>query len=113
MQYVGNTKIKDKTLSKQTLLKVGGSADPYALQEGKRKLADYYVSKGFNNVQISILEGDKPTDQGVTYLIHEGVAQKIWKTEFVGNDSGFVSDSRLKTLIKSKPPILLHVQGLP
>lgn len=111
VQYVGNTKVKDKTLGKQTLLKVGGSVDPYAVQEGKRKLRDYYVSKGYNNIQISILEGDKPTDQGVTYLIHEGVAQRIWKTKFVGNDSGFVSDGRLKTLIKSKPPILYMFKG--
>jgi outer membrane protein insertion porin family len=111
VQYVGNTRVKDKTLAKQTLLKVGGAVDPYAVQEGKRKLRDYYVSKGYNNIQISILEGDKPTDQGVTYLIHEGVAQRIWKTKFVGNDSGFVSDSRLKTLIKSKPPILYLFKG--
>jgi outer membrane protein insertion porin family len=111
VEYVGNTKVKDKTLGKQTLLKVGGSVDPYAVQEGKRKLRDYYVSKGYNNVQISILEGDKPTDQGVTYLIHEGVAQRIWRTKFVGNDSGFVSDGRLKTLIKSKPPILYLFKG--
>ena len=111
VQYVGNTKIRDKTLGKQTLLKVGGSVDPYAVQEGKRKLRDYYVSKGYNNIQVSILEGDKPTDQGVTYLIHEGVAQKIWKTKFVGNDSGFVSDSRLKTLIKSKPPLFYLFKG--
>jgi len=111
VQYVGNTKVKDKTLGKQTLLKVGGSVDPYAVQEGKRKLRDYYVSKGYNNIQISILEGDKPTDQGVTYLIHEGVAQRIWKTKFVGNDGDFVSDSRLKTLIKSKPPILYMFKG--
>lgn len=110
VQYLGNT-IKEKTLSKQTLLKVGGSVDPYAVQEGKRKLRDYYVSKGYNNIQISILEGDKPTDQGVTYLIHEGVSQRIWKSAFVGNDSGFVSDGRLKTLIKSKPPILYLFKG--
>ena len=111
VEYVGNTRVKDKTLAKQTLLKVGGSVDPYAVQEGKRKLRDYYVSKGYNNIQISILEGDKPTDQGVTYLIHEGVAQKIWKTKFVGNDSGFVSGSRLKTLIKSKPPLFYLFKG--
>src|SRR5690606_20150711 len=48
---------------------------------------------------------------GVTYLINEGTAQRIWKTKFVGNDSGFVSDSRLKTLIKSKPPILYLFKG--
>lgn len=111
VQYVGNTKVRDKTLAKQTLLKVGGSVDPYAVQEGKRKLRDYYVGKGFNNIQVSILEGDKPTDQGVVYLIHEGVSQKIWRTKFVGNDSGFVSDGRLKTLVKSKPPILYLFKG--
>ena len=111
VSYVGNVKVKDKTLAKQTQLKAGGAVDPYAVQEGRRKLRDYYITKGFNNVQISILEGHKPTDQGVTYLINEGAAQRIWKTRFVGNDSGFVSGSRLKTLIKSKPPILYLFKG--
>lgn len=111
VSYIGNVKVKDKTLAKQTQLKAGGAVDPYAVQEGRRKLRDYYITKGFNNVQISILEGHKPTDQGVTYLINEGAAQRIWKTKFVGNDSGFVSDSRLKTLIKSKPPILYLFKG--
>jgi outer membrane protein insertion porin family len=109
--YLGNDGIKDKTLTKQTGLNAGGSVDPYAVQEGSRKLREYYVSKGYNNVQITILEGNKATDQGVVYLINEGVSQRIWKTHFIGNDSGFVSDSRLKTLIKSKPPILYLFKG--
>ncbi|HEX6962993.1 MAG TPA: BamA/TamA family outer membrane protein, partial [Lacipirellula sp.] len=58
-----------------------------------------------------ILEGTKPTDQGVVYLINEGAKQKIWDVDFVGNDSGFVSDARLKTLIESKPPILYIFKG--
>jgi outer membrane protein insertion porin family len=111
VNYLGNEGIRDKTLAKQTGLKAGGSVDPYAVQEGSRKLREYYVSKGFNNVQVTILEGNKATDQGVVYLINEGAKQRIWKTRFVGNDSGFVSDARLKTLIKSKPPILYLFKG--
>ncbi|MBA3481336.1 MAG: hypothetical protein H0T51_05930, partial [Pirellulales bacterium] len=109
--YLGNEGVKEKTLNKQTGLKAGGAVDPYAVQEGSRKLRDYYTSKGFNNVQITIMEGNKATDQGVVYLINEGTKQRIWKTKFVGNDSGFVSDGRLKTLIKSKPPILYLFKG--
>ncbi len=109
VEYLGNEKVSDKTLGKQTLLKAGGSVDPYAVEEGKRKLHDYYVGKGFNNVQITVMEGNKATDQGVVYLINEGVTQKIWKVNFVGNE--FVSGGRLKTQIKSKPPILYLFKG--
>ena len=107
--YIGNLRVSDKTLAKQTNLKEGGSVDPYAVEEGRRKLREYYISRGYNNVQITIREGDKPGDQGVAYLINEGVPQKIWKVMFVGNE--FVSDRRLKNLIKSKPPILKVFKG--
>lgn len=109
VNYLGNNSISDKNLGKQTNLKPGGSVDPYAVEEGRRKLREYYVSRGFNNVQITIREGAKPTDQGVVYVINEGEAQKIWKVRFIGND--FVSDGRLKTLIKSKPPMLKLFKG--
>lgn len=109
VSYLGNKKIKDKTLAKQTLLKVGGSVDPYSVEEGRRKIRDYYTARGYNNVQITILEGNRVTDQGVVYLIHEGAAQKIWDVNFVGNE--FVSGSRLKTIVKSKPPILMLFKG--
>ncbi|HEX6961394.1 MAG TPA: POTRA domain-containing protein, partial [Lacipirellula sp.] len=46
--YLGNEEVKKKTLTKQTGLKAGGSVDPYAVQEGARKLRDYYMSKGYN-----------------------------------------------------------------
>jgi outer membrane protein insertion porin family len=109
VSYLGNKKVRDKTLAKQTLLKVGGSVDPYSVEEGRRKIKDHYTGKGYNNVQVTILEGNELTDQGVVYLIHEGEAQKIWDVEFVGND--FVSDGRLKTKVKSKPPILMIFKG--
>ncbi|MCG8450462.1 MAG: BamA/TamA family outer membrane protein, partial [Pirellulales bacterium] len=92
-----------------TNLEAGGAVDPYAVEEGRRKIMEYYQGRGFNKVQVTILEGNKATDQGITYLINEGKLQKIWKVDFVGNE--FVSDSRLETLIKSKPPKFLYFKG--
>ena len=107
--YLGNEKIKDKKLVKETGLKSGGSVDPYSVEEGRRKIQEYYEARGYNKVQVTILEGSKPTDQGIVYLINEGTPQRVWDVEFVGNE--FVSDGRLQTIIKSKPPILKLVKG--
>ncbi len=107
--YLGNVEVSDKKLTKETSLKAGGAVDPYAVEEGRRKIREFYQGKGYNNVQVTILEGTKPRDQGIVYLINEGKAQKIWKVSFVGNE--FVSDGRLKTLIKSKPPVLKVFKG--
>ncbi|NOZ40457.1 MAG: BamA/TamA family outer membrane protein [Planctomycetes bacterium] len=107
--YLGNEKIRDKALAKQTNIKSGGAVDPYAVEEGRRKIAEHYQSKGYNNVQITIMEGTKPTDKGIVYLINEGTFEKVWDVEFIGNE--FVSDGRLKTLVKSKPPKFLFFKG--
>jgi outer membrane protein insertion porin family len=109
VQYLGNEHVSDKKLGKETGLKAGGSVDPYAVEEGRRKIREYYAGRGYNNIQVTILEGAKPTDQGVCYLINEGVRQRISKVTFIGND--FVGASRLKTQIKSKPPILRLFKG--
>lgn len=107
--FVGNKKVSDKKLTKETGLKAGGAVDPYAVEEGRRKIEEYYQGRGFNNVQVTILEGTKPTDKGISYLINEGMPIKIWDVEFVGNE--FVSGGRLKTVVKSKPPVALVFKG--
>ena len=43
------------------------------------------------------------------FVINEGLAQKIWKIEFVGNE--FLSERRLRTKIDSKPPTLMIFKG--
>lgn len=99
--YVGNDKMTDKRLAKETALESGGAVDPYAVEEGRRKIKELYHTFGFHKVQVTILDGSEPTDQGIVYLINEGVAQKVWDVTFIGNQ--FVSDSRLETIVKSKP----------
>ena len=69
----------------------------YAVEEGRRKLIEYYHSKGFSKVYIEIYEGSRPNDAGAIYVIDEGPKEKVWWTSFVGNT---VADAgRLRTQI--------------
>jgi outer membrane protein insertion porin family len=107
--YAGNHSIRDKKLNKETDLKVGGPIDPYAVEEARRKIIALYQQNGFNDVQVMIVKGTKPDDQGVVFSIHEGPQQKIWKVKFEGNE--FASDGQLRTKIESKKPFMMVVKG--
>ena len=109
VRYLGWKKIKPKTLAKQTEIKKGDSLDPFAVEDAARKLETYYQTKGFNDVKVEVLEGNKPTDRGAVFLINEGKVQKIWKVRFEGNS--IASDGRLKTQIETKPPLLWLFKG--
>ena len=68
-----------------------------------------YHDKGFNDVKVTILEGNKLGDKGAIYLINEGVVQKVWSVKFEGNT--IASDRRLRTQVGSKPPIVYLFKG--
>ncbi len=104
VKLVGNTQIRDKKLLEKIGLKVGGPLSPYEIEEGRRKIEEFYRDRGYNRMTVSIVEGTKPTDRGVVYLLNEGQSQKIAWTKFVGNT--IVSDARLKTQIQSKPGVM-------
>jgi outer membrane protein insertion porin family len=108
-QYLGNRKIRDKVLAKETGLKVGDAMDPYAVEEGRRKIEELYRGRGFNNVQVTILDGNKNGDKGATFVIHEGRAQRVRTTRFIGNT--IASDARLKTQIQSKHGFMWLFRG--
>ncbi len=110
VKYIGNEKVSDKKLAKKTELKKGAPFDMhYDIDEGKRKIEECYKEKGYNDVHVSILEGNKPGDRGAIYLINEGVVQKVWKVYFEGNT--IASDGRLRTQVGSKPPLLYLFKG--
>jgi outer membrane protein insertion porin family len=109
LRYVGNDKVKDKVLDEHTGLKRGAPIDTYAVEEGRRKMEDFYRQKGHSKVRITIAEGSKPTDDGVVYIIREGPRQRVKWTKFEGNT--IVNDARLRTQIESKPPILWIFKG--
>lgn len=106
IKFVGNRGITDKTLDKKTGLKVGESLNAYAVSEARNKLEDFYRTKGYSKIQISVLEGDDAKDQGVVFVVNEGNLERIGAVEFVGNT--IADDSRLKTQIQSKPGFLYY-----
>lgn len=109
IKMVGNEGVLTSTLIGKTDLKVSDGMDPYSIKEARDKLEVYYQEHGWAHVRISIIEGNKPGDQGAIFLIDEGDAPRIWKTKFVGNTIS--SGERLKTQIDSKPPILYLFKG--
>jgi len=114
LQYVrfdGCERIKPTKLKKEVGLAKGDPMDPYAVQDGARKIESYYQSKGFNDVKVTIAEGTNPGDRGARYLIREGVVQKFSHVRFEGNSPSIAPDGRLKTLIQSKTPILGIFKG--
>lgn len=109
VKFIGNRGMRDKELLKQSDLKVGDALNQFNVEEGRRKIEQHYHTKGFPKAEVSIMEGDKPTDGGIVYLVNEGQLERISSVDFVGNS--IASDDRLKTQIESKPGFLWYFFG--
>ncbi|MCA9148877.1 MAG: hypothetical protein KDA92_06255 [Planctomycetales bacterium] len=107
--WTGRKGLSDKSLRKAAELKVGEPLQRFKVEEARRKIQELYLQKGFTEVQVEVMEGLEPTDEGVVFSIYEGAKQRIYKTEFVGNT--IATDGRLKTQIKSKPGIMWLIKG--
>ncbi len=108
VKYVGNT-VRLKSLEKQTNLKAGDPIDAFMISDAAGKLESWYHTKGFTKAKVTVIEGSKIGDRGAIFLINEGQKQRVWEVKFEGNT--VASDGRLKTQIKSKPPILFMFKG--
>ncbi len=109
VKFVGNSKISKKRLQKEAGLKAGDPLDPFAVEEARRKIEEFYRSKGYDKARVTLLEGDKPQDHRAIFLVNEGVKQKVEIVTFVGNN--IASDARLRTQIKTKHPIIYLFSG--
>jgi outer membrane protein insertion porin family len=109
--FIGNRYFNNKKLLKESGLAEGDALNVYTIQEARRKLEEFYHSKGFAKTTVSIEEGDQPSDRRVVLRIDEGRVERIWTVRFVGNDPSLVSDGRLKFLIKSKPGFAKYLFG--
>ncbi len=109
VKYVGNRKVKDKDLAGESGLAAGDAADPFAVEEARRVLEEFYAEKGFTQARVSIREGNKQGDRGAIFVIREGPKQKVVWTRFIGNT--IASDQRLLTQVETKPGILWVFKG--
>ena len=109
VKVIGNESISTKTLKKEIDLKVGDAADPFAVEEGRRKIEEYYQKKGFSKIRVTVLDGNKPGDLRAIYVVNEGPKQKILWIRFVGNT--IASSARIQTQIKSRHPYAWIFKG--
>jgi outer membrane protein insertion porin family len=107
--FLGNESISKKVLLKECGLKEGDAVDPYAVEESRKKIEDFYQKRGFGQTRVTMLEGDKVGDTRAIFLINEGKKQKVLRVVFEGNT--IASGSRLQTQIKSNPPFLYLFKG--
>lgn len=108
VRFVGNWHIMDKSLKKHVTIESGKPLNTFAVDDGRRRIEEFYRTKGFPKATVSILEGNKPGDAYVIYVINEGHLERISNVRFIGNDSNVVSSRRLKTFIESKPGIMWY-----
>ncbi len=106
---IGNKYFSDKKLLKEAGLAKGDALNIYTVQEARRKIEEFYRSKGHSKTHVTIEEGDKASDTRVVLRIDEGPIERIWDVEFIGNDPQLATDGRLKTQIKSKPGFLKYL----
>ncbi|MBL9124470.1 MAG: BamA/TamA family outer membrane protein, partial [Planctomycetaceae bacterium] len=101
VKYQGSH-LRDRTLAKQTGLKKGSIADPFAVEEARVKLEQFFRDRGHNKVRVTAAEGTNPGDQGAVFVVHEGPIPRVHKVDFINNT--IASDARLRTQISSKKP---------
>lgn len=107
VQFRGNEKVKAKKLHKEVGVKRGDAADPYAVEDGRSRLEEWYHEKGHTKAVVTVVEGNKPGDRGAVYMIHEGPIQRVGKVTFEGNSNSIAPDGRLQMLISTKRPFLM------
>jgi outer membrane protein insertion porin family len=101
IKYLGNRGISDKKLGKEIGVKEGEPLNSYSAEESRRKIEELYHREGYPKATVTLMEGDKPGDKDLVFLINEGQLERIEWVTFEGNT--IATDTRLKTQIQSKP----------
>jgi outer membrane protein insertion porin family len=109
IKIVGNVDVSTSALKKEIDLKVGEAADPFNVEQARRKIEEFYHKKGYSKVRVTIFEGNKPGDLRAVFVVDEGPKQKILWISFVGNT--IVSSYRLQTQIESRHPYFYLFKG--
>ncbi|MFW6217697.1 MAG: outer membrane protein assembly factor BamA, partial [Verrucomicrobiota bacterium] len=107
IRFNGNEKYSDSRLASKAELETGVALDEYKVSVGADKIAEYYVDKGFPDVEVDYrLERDEETGYAtVNFDINEGGKVKITDIRFEGNEA--FKDKRLRKVLTTKESNLL------
>ena len=97
--FIGNQDVRSQTLRKKSALEKKQPLDPYEVEEARRRVKKYYAEIGYKNPTVEVIDGTRPTDRKVVFLIDEGVSDRQLLKTFEGNT--IAGDARLRTVIGS------------
>lgn len=103
VMFHGNRAANERELNSRAGIAVNDSLNDFSVENGRRRLVDYYKDEGFNQVSISSKIGLPEDPNAVVYRINEGPKERIAEIRIIG--SSIVSESRLKKIINSRGPM--------
>ncbi|TWU47493.1 Outer membrane protein assembly factor BamA precursor [Rubripirellula tenax] len=98
--FHGNYAMGERELKGRAGVNPSDPMSEFSIESARRRLTDYYREEGFNQVSIQSATGIKGDPSAVVFRINEGPLERIGDIAIQGNT--FVSESRLKTIIKSR-----------
>lgn len=109
VEFRGRSKIKLKEIEESTSLKVGNRADATRTHLAVGQVKRLYEEKGYEHVEVKLLEGGGLGDTRVVISIFEGELSYIRSIDFKGNV--FATDATLQTKITSRPRLFGFLRG--
>ncbi len=99
IEIQGNVAFNDSKLIKKAALKKGDYLDIFIVRGGSKAIEEYYMEKGFAEVNVTVNEEKLDLGQ-VVYNVYEGPRVKIAKINFSGNKA--IKSSEIKRAMKTK-----------
>lgn len=99
----GVDKLKEGRIRKELTVKVGDTLDEAALEQDRQKIVEYYVKKGFSevDVQYKVDADERAGTARVVFAINEGGKQVIRSVRFEGNAG--IPAKEIQKVMKTKP----------
>ena len=98
--FHGEHGMNERELSGRAGLTAGDPLNEFAIESAVRRLTDYYLEQGFNQVVVQAVRGEQGDGRAVVFRINEGPKERINEIEIIGNT--IEGDPRLKKIIRSR-----------
>jgi len=108
--FMNNKTVTTEELEKMTGLRRGLPLDPASNRRACYEIQDYLKSKGRYFANVTLVEGDRPTDKRVVFNLTEGPKVVVRAIRFTGGE--FATDARLRTQVDSSTAFLTYLGGV-
>lgn len=100
IEFIGNEKIKDKTLEKEATIYQGQAVNHYRRQVNREKLLDFYRQKGYLLAEIE--DRVLVTGNWAVLEIHIDEGKKVELGEIFAEGNDHLSDKQIQKAVKKK-----------